>query len=401
MKRLRPENPTLFDFVPEFSPLFPLNDTGSEHERGQNPGNRQILNLFPALPLTAAKRDGDEGRSNSTMIASEPKSTQAQTGVVSNSNSLPAHIIDVPDDGDGEGDGISLLYAKPTWRTGGTNYGNAISVEQYFEDRDLELAIMASLSSKKRVIINLEDDDEDENDVFQVLPSKTSRFPSISGIGESSQSKSEAKNSTCEICVDLKSWGDMFRIMGCDHSYCSDCMVKYVASKLQENITQIQCPVAGCRGLLEPEHCRSILPPEVFDRWGKALCEAVILATDKFYCPYRDCSALLINDDEGRSAITQSECPNCHREFCAQCKVPWHSGIECEEFQKLGKDEREREDIMLMQLAQKKKWIRCPKCRFYVEKSQGCLFMRCRCGHTFCYNCGAPLLNHYCTKCRH
>lgn len=35
---------------------------------------------------------------------------------------------------------------------------------------------------------------------------------------------------------------------------------------------------------------------------------------------------------------------------------------------------------MLMNLAKSKKWMRCPKCKFYVERSEGCLFMRCRFG---------------------
>lgn len=64
--------------------------------------------------------------------------------------------------------------------------------------------------------------------------------------------------------------------------------------------------------------------------------------------------------------------------FCAQCKVTWHDGIGCEEFQKLHKDEREKDDIMLMNLAMSKSWKRCPNCRFYVERSAGCLYMKCR-----------------------
>ncbi|KAK1354996.1 Non-specific serine/threonine protein kinase [Heracleum sosnowskyi] len=32
---------------------------------------------------------------------------------------------------------------------------------------------------------------------------------------------------------------------------------------------------------------------------------------------------------------------------------------------------------------------------------EGCLFMKCRRGYTFCYNCGAHLIDHYCRKCKH
>jgi E3 ubiquitin-protein ligase RNF144 len=76
--------------------------------------------------------------------------------------------------------------------------------------------------------------------------------------------------------------------------------------------------------------------------------------------------------------VTRAECPDCRRLFCAQCKVSWHAGIECREFQELSKDEREREDIMVMDLAKTKKWKRCPRCKFYVEKIDGCLHISCR-----------------------
>ncbi|KAL3747016.1 hypothetical protein ACJRO7_015888 [Eucalyptus globulus] len=200
----------------------------------------------------------------------------------------------------------------------------------------------------------------------------------------------------CEICVEPRMNGDLFCIKNCSHAYCNDCITKFVTSKLHDNIMHIDCPVLGCGGVLEPEYCRSILPPEVFDRWGNALCEALILEAERFYCPFKDCSALLIND--GGAVVRESECPNCRRLFCAQCKVPWHAGVECQE---LNEGEREREDIMLMKLAEKKHWRRCPKCRFFVQKKSGCAFVKCRCGVEFCYRCGAEAkLSHYCNNCR-
>ncbi|WOG94165.1 hypothetical protein DCAR_0313458 [Daucus carota subsp. sativus] len=191
---------------------------------------------------------------------------------------------------------------------------------------------------------------------------------------------------TCDICVEQKPFKESFPVKGCTHYYCSDCVHKYVELKLQFNITQIPCPDSGCNGLLELEHCQSILPPEVFNRWGDALCEALILVSPKFYCPFKDCSEPLIQDADS-NGIVESECPSCRRLFCAKCKVPWHSGIKCVEFQKLHKNERESGDIMLMQLAKKNKWTRCPKCKFYVERSEGCLFMKCRSASHLTFYC--------------
>nr|GFB34620.1 probable E3 ubiquitin-protein ligase RNF217 [Tanacetum cinerariifolium] len=51
-------------------------------------------------------------------------------------------------------------------------------------------------------------------------------------------------------------------------------------------------------------------------------------------------------------------------------------------------NERDPNDIMLMDLAKNKKWRRCPSCKFYVERTDGCLHISCRCGYHFCYGCG-------------
>ncbi|KAE8700740.1 P-loop containing nucleoside triphosphate hydrolases superfamily protein [Hibiscus syriacus] len=131
------------------------------------------------------------------------------------------------------------------------------------------------------------------------------------------------------------------------------------------------------------------LPKEAIDRWEDLLCEELLCATgERLYCPFKDCSALLLNDNQGE-AMAETECPNCHRLFCVQCNVPWHPGISCEEYQTLSEDERGRDDLMVRNLAKEKKWRNCPSCRFMVERTEGCPHMTCRCRYQFCYACGA------------
>ncbi|KAI8559324.1 hypothetical protein RHMOL_Rhmol04G0163400 [Rhododendron molle] len=176
---------------------------------------------------------------------------------------------------------------------------------------------------KKRTIVDL--DAYNFHDEVQFLYSSPSCKKTQVEIGESSNSPSSPVMIICEICIVTKLYWESFAIMGCtQYSYCSDCVTKYVSSKLDQNITQIRCPVPDCNR-----------------------------AFKKFYCPYKDCSAFMIDGDDGDGegeAIAQVECPYCNRYFCAQCKVMWHQGIDCSEFQKLHEDEREREDIMLMNL---------------------------------------------------
>uniref|UniRef100_A0A8R7PLB9 RBR-type E3 ubiquitin transferase n=2 Tax=Triticum urartu TaxID=4572 RepID=A0A8R7PLB9_TRIUA len=207
----------------------------------------------------------------------------------------------------------------------------------------------------------------------------------------------------CNICMEMVARTLKFSVNSCGHVFCSSCITQYVAAKLDNNVARVECLDPGCKGgVVELERCHDIIPPDLLDKWGFLLCESV-LGTKRIYCPYRECSAPLLADSEaGVTAVTEAECPHCHRLFCVRCAVPWHGGITCNEFQKLGLDERGPEDILLRRLVGREGWQRCPKCQMYVEKSEGCNYIKCRCGYSFCYRCASKLsaLNHFCNKCK-
>ncbi|KAH0927263.1 hypothetical protein HID58_019519 [Brassica napus] len=159
-----------------------------------------------------------------------------------------------------------------------------------------------------------------------------------------------------------------------------------------KNSARIKCPDVECTRSIEPYMCRDLIPKDVFERWEKILCESLISSWDKLYCPFKDCSSVMILDDVNNANVAQTECPSCHRMFCAQCKVAWHVGVGCEEFQRYGntkKKSSDEEDALLVQMAKNKQWRRCPSCKFYVEKADGCMHITCRCGFQFCYGCGS------------
>ncbi|GAB2245922.1 hypothetical protein Droror1_Dr00001415 [Drosera rotundifolia] len=292
----------------------------------------------------------------------------------------------------------------------GTSKIDPINVEDDF-DRNHSIPCSKSKTQIEYQVV----DDYDDNDDIRVLPfkplpsysSKTKRWGLPGGeFGECSSSSGSSmvnrkrKMFACEICADDKFHYECFNVDGCSHSFCFDCVRSYIVSKLDNGIPQVECPVPDCHGLIEPEYCRFMLDSELFARWGKLLCESVIVDSQKFYCPFKDCSALLI--DDGGEAVTMTECPDCKRLFCAQCMVAWHDGIGCEEYRNLNEEEGSSEGAMLRDLAKNKKWQRCPSCKFYVERKDGCNYMMCRCGTAFCYGCGDKLINshsHRCPKC--
>ncbi|KAI4371113.1 hypothetical protein MLD38_019382 [Melastoma candidum] len=199
----------------------------------------------------------------------------------------------------------------------------------------------------------------------------------------------------CEICAHSRDEAEMFSVgSGCSHSFCRDCISNHVSTKVSDNVTVIKCPGLECAGVFEIEYCRGVVPEDLAIRWERVRCEAMFLESQKLYCPFKDCSAMLIKDwdygeNDGDCKVRECECPYCHRLFCAACEVPWHAGVTCEEYLALGEDERGREDLLVWELALANKWGRCPRCKYYVERTQGCPHITCRCQFEFCYGCGA------------
>ncbi|XP_043719597.1 E3 ubiquitin-protein ligase RNF144A-like [Telopea speciosissima] len=186
----------------------------------------------------------------------------------------------------------------------------------------------------------------------------------------------EVPNLTCEICVEPMTEIKKFNNKNsCAHPFCLDCIAKNIEAKIGENSTaKVPCPASNCDKLLDPISCRPILPAGLFERWCDVLCESAVLKGESVYCycPSATCSALVLNECGGN--ITRSECPNCKKLFCFQCKIPWHVGFGCNETEQL----RDENDFLFGEHVERNNWKRCPGCNFLVEKLDGCSNIKCR-----------------------
>lgn len=167
----------------------------------------------------------------------------------------------------------------------------------------------------------------------------------------------------------------------------------------------VTCLHAECPALISYTQMSFLLSAALLEVLTRRQIEAAIPETERLYCPFRDCSALLMKPasiDYGKpstSAITHAideswsfscvECEACHRAFCVECAVPWHGDMSCGEFQANLKNLRVLGDEKLLQLASQQKWQRCKRCGRLVELSTGCFHMTCLCKNEFCYSCGA------------
>ncbi|XP_076944658.1 E3 ubiquitin-protein ligase RSL1-like [Bidens hawaiensis] len=202
--------------------------------------------------------------------------------------------------------------------------------------------------------------------------------------------------STCEICIEpITHPNTKFKNSNkCVHPFCTDCVIKYIQVKLQDNVCDIKCPAVGCEQWLEAVSCREKIGV-VFEKWCDVLCEKTVLGLDRVYCPNRECSVVVVNECGNGGSLKKCVCPNCKKQFCFRCKVPWHAGYRCEESGEM----RDQNDIAFGVLSERKQWMRCPTCQHCVELVKGCAIVRCRCGIEFCYKCGKKVDHHWC-NCR-
>ncbi|PSR89993.1 E3 ubiquitin-protein like [Actinidia chinensis var. chinensis] len=211
-----------------------------------------------------------------------------------------------------------------------------------------------------------------------------------------------AKNiyENCVICVEDRDVSQMFSVDGCLHRYCFSCMKQHVEVKLLHGMVP-KCPHEGCNSDLEIDSCRKFLTLKLVAIMYQRMKEDSIPVTEKVYCPYPKCSALMskvevLEHSKKMFVIVEPsglrKCTKCGGLFCINCKVPWHKKMSCLSYKRENPTPL-AEDAKLKTLADRNLWRQCVKCNHMIELAAGCYHMTCRCGYEFCYTCGAEWKN--------
>ncbi|XP_062311789.1 probable E3 ubiquitin-protein ligase RNF144A-A, partial [Osmerus eperlanus] len=114
----------------------------------------------------------------------------------------------------------------------------------------------------------------------------------------------------------------------------------------------------------------------------------VLLDPCRTWCPSQSCQAVCQLKETEAPLPQLVTCAVCTLEFCSVCKASWHPDQACQENQhitsflpgetsSLYKNEEDDAPIK-----------RCPKCKVYIERDEGCAQMMCKnCKHAFCWYC--------------
>ena len=196
----------------------------------------------------------------------------------------------------------------------------------------------------------------------------------------------------CEICFLYIVDGQRFSLK-CKHIFCLDCTIYYLEEGIRNgNVINIGCPSKDCTEIFTEERLKLLVSEENFHKYKKFLNrEKIKNDPDLLLCPIADCEGYVkISEQEREDKIIENLgniqsinkqkkyiCTNRHN-FCSKCKKIWHDISSCED------------DIDVLDFSTNTGKIlkKCPKCKVWTEKDEGCNHMHCRlCLYDWCWVC--------------
>ncbi|KAM7174090.1 E3 ubiquitin-protein ligase RNF144A isoform 1-T1 [Macrochelys suwanniensis] len=196
---------------------------------------------------------------------------------------------------------------------------------------------------------------------------------------------------SCKLCLGEYPVEQMTTIAQCQCIFCTLCLKQYVELLIKEGLeTAISCPDASCpkRGHLQENEIECMVASEIMQRYKKLQFEReVLLDPCRTWCPSSACQAVCQLQESGPQNPQLVQCKACDIEFCSSCKSNWHPGQGCQENMPITFLPGETSSMYKME-DDDAPIKRCPKCKVYIERDEGCAQMMCKnCKHAFCWYC--------------
>ncbi|TRZ11032.1 hypothetical protein HGM15179_016075, partial [Zosterops borbonicus] len=196
---------------------------------------------------------------------------------------------------------------------------------------------------------------------------------------------------SCKLCLGEYPVEQMTTIAQCQCIFCTLCLKQYVELLIKEGLeTAISCPDAACpkRGHLQENEIECMVASEIMQRYKKLQFEReVLLDPCRTWCPSSTCQAVCQLQESSPQDPQLVQCKVCDIEFCSACKSNWHPGQGCQENMPISFLPGETSSVFKME-DDDAPIKRCPKCKVYIERDEGCAQMMCKnCKHAFCWYC--------------
>ncbi|XP_029087865.1 E3 ubiquitin-protein ligase RNF144A isoform X4 [Monodon monoceros] len=197
---------------------------------------------------------------------------------------------------------------------------------------------------------------------------------------------------SCKLCLGEYPVEKMTTIAQCQCIFCTLCLKQYVELLIKEGLeTAISCPDAACpkQGHLQENEIECMVAAEIMQKYKKLQFEReVLLDPCRTWCPASTCQAVCQLQEMGLQTPQLVQCKACDTEFCSACKASWHPGQGCPETMPITFLPGETSSSTFQLEEDDAPIKRCPKCKVYIERDEGCAQMMCKnCKHAFCWYC--------------
>ena len=167
-------------------------------------------------------------------------------------------------------------------------------------------------------------------------------------------------------------------LIGCKHICCNDCYYEFLKEKINSNfIEAIKCPQKYCESKLHDDLIEKILYRDIplLDKYKKLQMKRQLMLNPNIQlCPFPDCDSYAKKENDNKYV----SCIKNKHKFCFICLKDWHGNKKCDD--KVDKSFEKWRDSYKVK--------RCPKCKFFIEKNEGCNHITCcNCKYQFCWLC--------------
>ena len=204
-------------------------------------------------------------------------------------------------------------------------------------------------------------------------------FVSQNNNNNNNENEIKKMNDDCLICEEKLTFDELnTNFIECFHGFCNDCFYNYFKEKINNNeVENIKCPQKDCNTVIYNFFIEEKLGNDIplLEKYIKLRERKQLMRNpDVQLCPFPDCESYA--KKEGNNKFVS--CIQNGHKFCFFCLKDWHKNKEC----------KNELDKSFIEWRDPKKVKRCPKCKYFIEKNDGCNHMTCtNCKYQWCWLC--------------